>query len=87
MQIRRRIERLERNSPPTIANLIDRIDREAMNALSQDQQRIVNRGMGHSAGDVYQAALASALRQVSDEDLDRMLLFYKPNTSRSEASQ
>ena len=86
MLIRRRIERLERTSPPTIASLVDRIEREAMNALSRDQQRIVNGpgdGVELSVVKRYQEALSSALRQVSDNDLNRMILYYEPNASRA----
>ncbi len=90
MLIRRRIEKLERASPPTTSSLIDRIEREAMNTLARDQQRIVNHpldGVEQSAAERYQAALSSALKPVSDEDLDRMILYCEPNASCAELRQ
>ena len=55
MLIRRRIERLERTSPPTIASLVDRIEREAMNAVSRDQG--TNGDIpGSDVGDVEQSS-------------------------------
>ncbi len=88
MLIRRRIEKLESFSQPTIENLVGRIEREAMNALSREEQRLLSGrsdGVEKPAMERYQEALSSALKQVSDDDLDRMILFYEPNTSRVES--
>lgn len=89
MLILRRIEKLERTSPPTIPRLIDRIEREAMNALPKDQQRLVGtRGEdAESVNERYQEALASAVRQVSDDDLNRMILFYEPTAGANTFQQ
>jgi len=93
MLIRRRIERLERTSPPTIASLVDRIEREAMNAVSRDQGTsgdIPGSDVGdveQSSGGRYKAALSDAVKQVSNEDLDRMILYCEPNANRSELRQ
>ena len=89
MLIRKRLEKLERTSPPTIPRLIDRIEREAMNALTKDQQRLVGTrgGEAESVNERYQEALASALKQVSDEDLNRMILFYEPTADASTFQQ
>ena len=89
MLIRRRIERLERTSPPTIGSLVDRIEREAMSFLSRDQEKDEDGrtgGVEQSAMERYQEALSTALKQVSDEDLNRMILYCQPNTNRAELS-
>ena len=86
MLIRRRIEKLERSSPSTIASLIDRIERETMNTLWRDQQRTVNQsvdGVEQSAMERYHEEFSSALKQVSDEDLDRMILYCAPKANRA----
>jgi len=89
MLIRRRIERLERTSPPTIASLVDRIEREAMNAVSRDQGTngdIPGSDVGdveQSSGGRYKAALSDAVKQVSNEDLDRIILYYDPRACRA----
>ena len=90
MLIRRRIERLERTSPPTIASLVDRIEREAISVLSRDQGKDEDGrsgGVEQSAMEPHQEALSTALRQVSDEDLNRMILYCEPNANRAELRQ
>ena len=90
MLIRRRIERLERTSPPTIASLVDRIEREAISVLSRDQGKDedgCSGGVEQSAMEPYQEALSTALKQVSDEDLNRMILYCEPNANRAELRQ
>ena len=90
MLIRRRIERLERTSPPTIASLVDRIEREAMNAVSRDQGingDIRGGDVEQSAMERYQEAFSSGLKQVSDEDLDSMILYCEPNANGAELRQ
>ncbi len=87
MLIRRRIEKLESFSKPTIANLVSRIEREAMNALSCEEKQVLSgRGGGveQPAMERYQEALSRLLEQVNDEDLDRMILFYEITASRAE---
>lgn len=90
MLIRRRIEKLERTSPPTIGVLVNRIEREAMSVLSRNQEKDRNGrsdGVKQSAMEGYQEALSSALEQVSDEDLDRMILWYIPKACPAESRQ
>lgn len=46
MMLRKRLEKLERSSPPTIAGLVDRIERDAMSILSREQQKFVDGSAG-----------------------------------------
>ena len=88
MMIRRRIEKLERTSPPTIAGLVSRIDREAMSTVSREQQKFVDAPSGaHDAAEdeLYREALSSSLKQVSDDDLDRMILFFGPEACQAQS--
>lgn len=85
MLIRRRIEKLERASPPTIGGLVSRIEREAMSTLSREEQKFVGAAGGaHSTAEdeLYRGALSSSLKQVSDDDLARVILFFEPAASR-----
>ena len=86
MRIRRRIEKLERSNPPTIAGLVSRIEREAMSRLLREEQKFVGTpGGAHSAAadKLYREAFSSSLKQVSDDDLERMILFCEPTTSHA----
>ena len=90
MLIRRRIEKLERTSPPTIAGLVSRIEQEAMSRLLREEQRFVGTPGGtHSAAadELYRKAISSSLKQVSDDDLERMILFFEPNASGAQSFQ
>ena len=86
MRIRRRIETLERSNPPTIAGLVSRIEREAMSRLLREEQKFVGTpGGAHSAAadKLYREAFSRSLKQVSDDDLERMILFCEPTTSHA----
>ena len=87
MLIRRRIEKLEHTSPTTIAGLVSRIEQEAMSTLSRKHQKFVDGPAGaHDAAvdELYQEALSSSLNQVSDDDLERMILFFEPAASHAQ---
>jgi len=88
MLIRKRLERLERSSPPTIAGLVSRIERDAMSTLSREQQKLVDGSAGArdaAVDELYREALSSSLREVSDVDLQRMMIFLEPHTSNAQS--
>ena len=88
MMLRRRLEKLERNSPPTIAGFVSRIEREAMSMLSREQQKFVDTpaSVYHATVDkLYREALSSSLKQVSDGDLERMILFFEPEACQAQS--
>jgi hypothetical protein len=89
MMLRRRIEKLEMNHPST-ATLVDRWESQAMASLSNQDRALVAESFSASrrkpqnspahvaAMKCYEDALAATIAEVSDEELDRMILSLDP---------
>lgn len=84
--LRRRIEKLERQRPLAAGDLIERWEQVAISSLSREEQALVAEfdtasrkkpadSPAHiSAMESYQDALTAAIGNVTDEELDRMIL-------------
>ncbi len=84
--LRRRIEKLERLLPLGTSDPIERWERQAMAAPTSEQQLLVRAAFANGrrcnepdseaelgAMTYYERALADAIRQVSDAELDRII--------------
>ena len=74
MLIRRRVEKLERFTPPTLERLLERVERDAWRGLSKEEQSLL------AAVDPplpvmerYRGIVSAALTNVDDEMLDRVI--------------
>jgi len=84
MLIRRRVEKLERFTPPTLERLLERVERDAWRGLSREEQKLLAAADSPPAvRERYQGMISAALTDIEDTDLDRMILYYQPNASRA----
>ena len=84
MLIRRRVEKLERFTPPTLERLLERVERDATRSLSREEQKLlVSLDLPSCVMGRYRAMVSAALTDIEDTDLDRMILYYQPNASRA----
>ena len=84
MLIRRRVEKLERFTPPTLERLLERVERDATRSLSREEQKLlVGLDLPSCVMERYRAMVSAALTNLDDEALDRMILFYDPIANRA----
>ena len=96
--LRKRIEKLEKLRPLGTGDLLNRWERQAIALLTSEEQALVQASFAKGARSNnldtdaraaamqrYEEALANAIREVSDSELDRMILMLAPQTSTTEA--